>query len=126
MAVALLVACDDATLKDDADDPIPSVGKIDAIVSTNQGLYYVMTIASPLDGSRRALRRLQAKCDNYLMDFRSPQTQADLARRGAGLKHINAYLHPASSPEARQALIQCGEKARAEGIDFQITQSLAK
>jgi hypothetical protein len=124
--VALLAACGNntAVYADDEHDPIPYVGKIDGVVATNQGLYYLMTISSPLDASSRSLRRLQAKCANYLKDFRSRETQADLARRGAGSKHIDVYLNPGSSPKARQALMECGEKARAEGVDFHLRETL--
>jgi len=125
-SVALLGACQPGSpiYADDPEDPIPYVTKIDGVVSTNQGLYYLLTIATPLDASYRSLHRLEVKCDNYLNDFQSPQTQADLAKRGAGLKHINVYLHPASSAEARRALAACGIKARAQGVDFQITDKL--
>lgn len=124
--VALLAACGNntAVYADDEHDPIPYVGKIDGVVATNQGLYYLMTIPSPLDGSSRSLRRLEAKCASYLKDFRSPRTQADLARRGAGSKHIDVYLNPGSSPKARQVLMECGEKARAEGVDFHLRETL--
>lgn len=122
----LLAACGNntAVYADDEHDPIPYVGKIDGVVATNQGLYYLMTISSPLDASSRSLRRLEAKCASYLKDFRSPQTEADLARRGAGSKHIDVYLNPGSSPKARQVLMECGEKARAEGVDFHLRETL--
>lgn len=116
--VTLLAACGNNTAAnaDDPHDPIPYVGKIDGVVSTNQGLYYLMTISAPLDGSSRSLHRLQAKCANYLKDLRG--------RRGARSKHIDAYLNPGSSPKARQALMECGEEARAEGVDFHLRETL--
>src|SRR5215813_221359 len=66
---------------DDLNHPIPSVTKIDWVISSDQALRYGLVIASPLGRDSRSLSRLTRKCQNYLADFRSPQTRAQLAKR---------------------------------------------
>jgi hypothetical protein len=111
------------TYDDDPSHAIPRVGVINVVVPSDQALRYGLVIATPLDSSERSLKRLQRKCDNYLADFRSPETRADLSNRGNGSKYIHVYLHPASSPEARDIVRACQLTAESEGITFTVTES---
>jgi hypothetical protein len=124
--MALLVGCnmDTHMYDDDPSHSIPRVGVIDAVLETDQGLRYGLVIATPLDSSDRSLSRLKRKCDGYLADFRSAETQANLAKRGRGEKYIYVYIHPASSSEARAEIALCKSRAESDGIKFLVTESL--
>jgi hypothetical protein len=110
--------------EDDPSHPIPRVGVIDAVLESDQGLRYGLVIATPLDSGERSLSRLKRKCDNYLADFQSAETQANLAKRGPGKKYIYVHIHPASSSEARAIIAACQARAESDGIQFSVTESL--
>jgi hypothetical protein len=109
---------------DDPEDPVPYVGKIDVIVSTDQSLRYGLVVATPIGDDSRSLQRLETKCQHYIEDFASPQTQAELATRTPGRKYIEVYLNPSSSAQARAVLDRCGKAAASEGIEFTVSDSL--
>ena len=115
---------DSHTYDDDPSHPIPRVGVIDAVLPSDQGLRYGLVVATPLDSGERSLKRLQRKCENYLADFRSPETLRDLSTRGKGKKYMYVFLHPASSSEARDLVAACQLKAESEGITFVVLTSL--
>jgi hypothetical protein len=126
MVAAQLAGCGSTSLMeaDDTAHPIPYLDKIDAEVLTDKAMYYILTIAAPLGGSARSLRRLALKCESYMESLASPHVQGEMKRTGATRQEIHAYIDPASSAEAKSALLACRERAAVAGIRFEISERL--
>ena len=106
-------------LEDDATHPIRSVRIIDTVTKLNGGGEYLgIVIASPLQGDKRSITRLNAKLKMYVDEF---ETERFLnVKRLADKNRMMIYvsIHPSSAPEAFRLLEEARPLIEKKGIKF--------
>lgn len=89
----------------DDQDPIPNLEVIDVNkVKRDGGSDLYIIIATPLEGTERALQRLLKKVENYLAFIQSEQFREESGVPTPENTRIVVKLHPESAPVARELL----------------------
>jgi hypothetical protein len=92
--------------EDDESHPIPFVGNLDTVVTSNVGVRLGVVIASPLRNDERSKQRLTQKLEGYVREFAVRRDQW-LAENPEPMKAwLYVSIHPESDAEIFQLISQ--------------------
>jgi hypothetical protein len=111
----------DSTWVDDADHPIPWIGKLDALAKFPDGRRNLgVVIASPLDESQYSQSRLLNKIQNYVQYLKSPEYESEFGKPTSNLVSLTVKIHNDSSESIFALLEKCESWVRDSGATLQI------
>lgn len=107
----------DEDFPNDESHPIPWMDKIDVVVRTDNGAYYGVVIASPLNGEASNQDRLLRKLDHCFDHIRADQAHWRASHDTEMKVRLWVGIHPGSSPVIFELIDQV--RAWADDNDFE-------